>query len=169
MNTSIGKNYIRLAIISFDNQININMTKFFPDVYRMKIINNITKRELPDKILSISNKYDIILIVKGNENLTDKWCSIKYYKGMDSVGGDLEQCKSNPLEIINNMIKRPDYLAVNSLGYVKSKVNKIEKNYHLRFGGLWVKTEEKSKIYISNHCLSLINILDLEFFNILKE
>lgn len=155
----------RVAILSLNDSVNIDLINLFPHSTKLKIINNMSPSEIVNN--KLADKYDYVLAVKGNEKISNVSSSIRYYKGMDSVGGDLEQTNNNPLDIIKKMIQREDYLAVNTLGYVKNKLSKIEKNYYLRDGGIWVKSGEKSSLYITLECLSVLNIQDLESFNVL--
>jgi hypothetical protein len=175
----------RIAILSLDKNIQIHTLKFFEkisqysgesnntistsggliNIDRTKIVNT-TKQSLKQDLHNLKDKYDNVLIVKGDEQLGDVLCTIKFYKGMDSPYGDLETTSSNPLHILDNMISRQDYLAVNSLGYVKNKINKIEPNFHTRNGGIWVRCKELSTIYVSKTVLSYIDIQDLDYYNI---
>ena len=143
-----------------DTNISNNILNFFQDVESIKIINNVYK---------YIDKYDYILVINGDEeNLSRLCCSLEFHQGKDSVHGDIGSTNSNEFNILNCMIDNPDFKAINSLGYIKSVVNKIEPNFHTRNGGIWVRKDTLSKIYITRKALQKVNTKQYNDFNIIE-
>lgn len=161
----------RLAILHFSDSVNWGITNFFKDIDKIRLI-KVTKDTLITNIEQTRNMYDKVMVVGGNESLgsvlSTSIITIKFHKGMDSVLGDLEQISRNPLHIISQLVYKLDYAGVNSLGYVKNKITKIEPNYHTRDGGIWVKTKEECNVYIPLSLFPSINIIDLDFYNVIN-
>lgn len=116
---------------------------------------------------SIKGDYKNIFITTNEDSIPKgEITPIEFFKKCDSVQGDITYVWPSTISrLIIELVKNKDVNAVNTLGYMKNMVTPVEENRYLLNGGLFIKSNKISKIYLTYKVIDWF--YDIEHFNVI--